>query len=216
MPGRVKGSKNTRFHRWTQEELAYLAEITPGRSHAEIRAMVNEHFSLDLTDHQVKGTLSRHHLNTGRTGRFEKGNVPPNKGRKGYHAPGSEKGWFKPGGHSHNRVPIGTERVSKDGYLEVKYRDGHGVRNWRSKQSLMWEAEHGPIPEGHCVVLVDGDKANVSLDNLLLVNRAEIVRLNKMRMSPTTREQWESALLVARMHNAIGTAKRRSKARRPK
>lgn len=56
---------------------------------------------------------------TGRTGCFKKGQVPPNKGQKGYCAPGSEKGWFKKGQRRGVAVelykPIGTERVSKDG-----------------------------------------------------------------------------------------------------
>lgn len=37
---------------------------------------------------------------------------------------------------------------------------------------LVWEAFRGPIPEGHSIDHVDGDKANCALSNLRLVKEA--------------------------------------------
>lgn len=50
--------------------------------------------------------------------RFKKGTIPPNKGMKGWHAPGCEKGWFKKGHQRSDTAPIGAERIdSGDGYI---------------------------------------------------------------------------------------------------
>ena len=191
-----------------------MVATVPGNSHAEICRLFNERFGLELTDSQVKGYIARHKLHTGRTGRFEKGREPFNKGRKGQCAPGCEKSWFKKGGFSPNRVPIGTERVARDGYLEVKYRDGHGVRNWRAKHLFVWEAEHGPVPKGHVVIFADGDKANIALDNLILIDRGVLARLNQSNLPRGSKEITEASVLVAKLHNATAEAKRRKKAKR--
>lgn len=213
--GRPQGIPNRRFHRWTTEQHEYMTATVPGNSHAEIRRLFNERFGLDLTDSQVKGYIARHKLHTGRTGKFKKGMVPFNKGLKGQCAPGSEKGWFKKGGFSHNRVPVGTERITEDGYLEVKYRDGHGVRNWRTKHSLLWEEANGPVPESHCVIFADGDKENMNPENLMLVDRKDLVRMNQDGLPRVNRETTESGVLIARIHNTIGEARRRAKKGRP-
>lgn len=36
---------------------------------------------------------------------------------------------------------------------------------------LAWELEHGPIPDGYELHHIDHDKANWSLDNLMMVDR---------------------------------------------
>ncbi|EAU43905.1 HNH endonuclease [Salipiger bermudensis] len=120
---------------------------------------------------------------TGRTGCFKKGQVPPNKGRKGYCAPGSEKGWFKKGERRGVAVelykPIGTERVSKDGYIERKIHDGMPLQSrWRAVHLIRWEEANGPLPDGHCLKCLDGDKANTAPDNWEAIPRALLPRLS--------------------------------------
>ena len=76
MQGRPKGSKNkTPIHIWTDDEKKYLAEIAYGRSHEEITELMSEKFCFPFTKGQTKGALVRNNISTGRTGRFEKGNV---------------------------------------------------------------------------------------------------------------------------------------------
>ena len=69
-------------HIWSDEEKQYLAEITPGRGYKEIQSMMSCKFGFDYTHHQIKGAITRNKLNTGRTGRFEKGHATWNKGTK--------------------------------------------------------------------------------------------------------------------------------------
>lgn len=119
---------------------------------------------------------------TGRTGRFEKGQPSHNKGRKGFAPAGSEKGWFakgqRRGAAERNWKPIGTERLSRDGYLERKIRDDGPPRaRWRGVHLIRWEEVHGPVPEGHCLKCLDGDRLNTDPENWIAVPRAILPRL---------------------------------------
>ncbi len=136
-----------------------------------------------ITRAQIVSWRKNHNVTTGRTGRFEKGQVPPNKGRKGYSAPGSEKGWFKKGERSgvaaDQYKPIGTERVSKEGYLERKVNDDRPFqRRWRAVHLVGWEKVNGPLPAGHALKCLDGDKTNTDPSNWQVVPRAILPRLN--------------------------------------
>ena len=79
------------IHKYTEEEKAYLREFVPGHSHKEITEEFNRRFSADITVGQIKGSIKRYNLNTGRTGRFEKGHITHNKGKKGVRKETSDK-----------------------------------------------------------------------------------------------------------------------------
>ena len=77
--------------------------------------------------------------------------------------------------------PIGTERISKDGYLERKINEALPFqRRWRAVHILLWEAEHGPLPKGHAIVFKNRDKTDIRLDNLELITRADLLRRNSV------------------------------------
>jgi hypothetical protein len=208
MAGRTPGSKNARMHRFTDEEKTYLESIVSGRSHRDLTTMMNERFGLALAVDQVKAAISRYGLNTGRTGCFAPGHVPANKGRLGYCAPGSEKGWFAPGGFSHNRVEIGTEKQRSDGYVWVKVADGRKNANWRQKHILIWEAANGAVPQGSVVMFRNGDTTDCRIENLILTDKATVARFNHMRL-PVGEGVTEAGLLVAAIGNRIGQRRRK-------
>jgi hypothetical protein len=108
--------------------------------------------------------------------------VPPNKGRKGYSAPGSEKGWFKKGGIPHTARGVGHESVDDEGYvwMIVAERNPHtGAATRRvMKHRWLWEQAHGPVPEGHRLKCLDGDKQNTAPSNWEAIPHAMAPRLN--------------------------------------
>lgn len=124
---------------------------------------------------------------------FKASHVPWNKGTKGVSGqhPNTKVTQFKKGSMSgaaqHNYVPIGSYRLSKDGYLEQKTNDDHPVpaRRWVGVHRLVWEAAHGPIPCGHVVCFLPGRRSpeleKITLDALELVSRAELARRNHPR-----------------------------------
>ncbi len=128
--------------------------------------------------------------------RFVKGQVPHNKGlrRPGW-APGRmSETQFKRGQMSgaaqHNYVPIGSERLSKDGYLERKVNDTHPVpaRRWVGVHRIVWEAANGPTPKGFAVCFLPGrrtaERDAITLDALELVSRRDLMLRNSYHRYP--------------------------------
>ncbi|HEY1753701.1 MAG TPA: hypothetical protein VGG29_20760 [Caulobacteraceae bacterium] len=125
---------------------------------------------------------------TGRTGQFAKGAVPVNKGRRcpdgtGGRHPNAVRTHFRPGARTGRAAklykPIGAERLSKGGYLERKIHDGLPLQSrWRAVHLIRWEAANGPVPDGHCLKCLDGQRANTDPANWLPIPRGLLPRLN--------------------------------------
>lgn len=164
-------------HQYSPPEVEFLRKNLPGRSHQELTRMFNERFQSDLSVKQITAACKNRGYKNGLNGCFPKGNVPFNKGRKGWQAGGrSGETKFKPGAMPRNHRPVGSERVNVDGYTEVKIAE---PKKWRAKHVIIWEAVHGPVPAGHAVIFGDGNRENVVLENLLLVSRRQLAVMNK-------------------------------------
>jgi hypothetical protein len=142
----------------------------------------------DVSAKNLHGLRKRKGWLTGRTGRFEPGQESWNKGKpcepgKGGRHPNARATQFKAGVRQGVAVklykPIGTERLSKEGYLERKIHDGLPLQSrWRAVHLVEWEAKNGPVPLGHCLKCLDGDRLNTSPENWQLVSRGVLSRLN--------------------------------------
>jgi len=132
------------------------------------------------------------HRADGRKGmrtRFQKGNVPWNKGT--HYTAGGRSGEtrFKRGNRPRNWMPVGSYRVNGDGYLDRKVNDtGYPPRDWVSVHRLVWIAARGPIPPDHAVAFLPGrrttDLEKITLDALELVHRRELMRRNTVHNLP--------------------------------
>lgn len=206
--GRPLGVKNKGpQHIWSDEEKQYLAEITPGRGHKEIQSMMSCKFGFDYTYHQIKGAITRNKLNTGRTGRFEEGHATWNKGTKGLTKANVTS--FKKGHKPHNYKPLGSERIVKDGYCEVKVSDTG--RRWRPKHVLIYEKHHGKVPKGSVVIFLDGDKRNFDIDNLHLVTRGQLAMLNKNNLIQKDADLTKMAINVVDLMKKISAMEKKDK-----
>lgn len=190
----------------------YIEENYIGTGPKEMADLLNKTFGTTYTAKQINTYYKNHKLNSGLTGWFPKGNVPWNKGKKGV-TTGGEETQFKKGNRPHNWVPIGSERVAKDGYIEVKVRDGHLYKNWKLKHVLIWEQHHGrPVPPGHAIIFGDGNNRNFDPENLLLVSRAQLVRMNQKGLIKNDVELTKTGIIIAGIYNRIGELKRKRKA----
>ncbi|KPU84209.1 hypothetical protein JI58_04285 [Marinosulfonomonas sp. PRT-SC04] len=119
---------------------------------------------------------------TGRTGRYDKGNVPHTKGMKMPFNASSARTQFKKGAVPHNLKYAGHERVNVDGYVEISVEEKNPQtgfeRRYVHKHRWLWERENGPIPEGMCLKCLDGDKANSGPSNWKCIPRGMLPRLN--------------------------------------
>ena len=190
-------------HIYTEEEHAFLVAFIPGHTYKEIVAEYNARFAEPITESRVKGYMANHKINNGLTGRFKPGHIPHNKGKHPPTVGRMSETQFKPGNMPHNTKPLGYERISKDGYIEVKVRmrpsspGGHDF--FELKHRHVWEEANAPIPEGYNIIFLDGNKQNVSLENLLLVSKEESLQMTRLKLRSTNRELTKSGVLIAQL-----------------
>lgn len=182
------------YHRYTPEQIAYL------QRHATIARewlakSFNNHFGTRLSGSAILGTCKRHGIKTGQSGRFFKGQTAWNKGVKGS-TPGSHTS-FKPGNRPHTWRPVGTEVVeSKGGYIKVKIAE---PRTWIFKHILVWQQHHGPLPPGKVVIFADGNKRNFSPENLVAIERRELLFLNRKSLITPDGDLTRVAITLAKV-----------------
>lgn len=198
------------MHFYTTSEIEYLGEITPGRTNKEITEMFNQKFNLDLSKKAISATRKRFRFLTGSNGQFEKGRIPINKGKKKYWK-GGEETQFKVGHRPHNWVPIGSERITKDGYVQIKIQEGKFQKNWKGKHILIWEEHNGPVPEGHNVIFGDGDKRNFDLNNLILVSKKQMLGLNRNNLIQKDAELTRIGIVIADLNSKISERGKKTK-----
>ena len=200
-------------HKYTEEEHSFLREFIPGHSYKEIIAAYNKRFDDTMTETRLKGYMANHKIQNGLTGRFKKGKVPYHKGKKGICSPGCEKTWFKKGNLPHTTKPVGYERITKDGYIEVKIkmRPSHPDcnDNFKAKHRIVWEEANGPIPKGYKLTFLDGNKQNCSLENLALITNAEHLQMVRQGLRSSNPQITETGILIAKAGVASQKAKRK-------
>lgn len=140
---------------------------------------------------------------------FKPGLVPWNKGIAGStgNHPNTQRTQFKPGRkpeEAHNYRPVGSVRVTRDGYLERKVSDGL-ARRWVAVHRLVWEAVNGPVPKGWIVVFRPGmattDPDMVTIDRIELITRAENMARNTIHARDE--ELRELSMLKRRLTRAV-------------
>ncbi len=113
------------------------------------------------------------------SGSFVRGHTPWNKGRPFDSGGRSHETRFKSGNKPHTWKPIGHERLTKEGYRERKITDTGITKNdYVSLHTLAWCEVNGEVPPGHAIVFRDGNKENISIENLECITRAELMRRN--------------------------------------
>lgn len=177
-PGRLAG----RHIKFSGAEIAWLRDNCTMPIADYHRAFCAHFKRTDITASGLSGLRKRKNWKTGRTGRFEKGSEPWSKGKIIGNNPGSARTQFRKGSRSGVALdqykPIGFERVS-DGYLVRKINDGFPLQaRWRAVHILNWEKQNGPMPAGHCLKCLDGDRLNADPSNWELVPRGLLPRLN--------------------------------------
>lgn len=202
--GRPKGSKDKKpQHKWTDEEKEYLASIVKGSTYKEITEKMNDKFEYNFSIEQTIGAMTRYKLTTGTGGYFKKGSTPWNKGLKGYM--GANKTSFKKGTIPPNQVPIGTESITKGGYIKVKVGEPN---KWKLKQRYVYEQYYGEIPKDYNVIFADRNIQNFDINNLVLVSKAEMLILNNNKLIFEDKELTKVGVNIAKV---IDKTKKRSK-----
>ena len=187
---------------FTEKQEQFIRNNVKGKSSRELTAILNAHFGLNFDVSQLRAYKKNHALKSNLDLRFKKGNVPWSKGKKG------TNGWvstqFKKGNIPYNHLPVGSERVTVDGYIEVKVSEPN---KWQLRQRLIWERHNGPIREGHCVVFGDSDRQNLDINNLILVSRQQLQILNNKNLIKKDANLTRTGVIIADLYLKISKRK---------
>ena len=193
---------------WTEPECQLLRELYPHHPTAAVAQRLGrpantlywQAYQLGLRKTaEYLASVHARHIQRGKqhpnmvAHQFQPGQTTWNKGVKGSTGlhPNCRPTQFKPGrapNEAANYRPIGSLRISKDGYLERKFTDDPTLsppRRWVGVHREVWEAAHGPIPAGHIVVFHPGAKTNapntIKPEHLECITRAEQASRNHPR-----------------------------------
>lgn len=203
---------------YSDEELAWI-EAHSDQVRKDLHAAFQKRFGrTDVSVDSIKSLCTRKGWKTGRTGHFVKGNPPMNKGKKMPFNENSARTQFKKGGLPHNHRGAGHERICpKDGYviLIVAERNPWTGAETRPvlKHRWLWEKANGPIPNGHVLKCLDGDKTNCDPGNWELVSQSMLPRLSGGRKGKGydqhAPELRPTVLAIAKLEDKAREAKRR-------
>ena len=209
-PGFVKGERSLLF---TEDQVAFIKEQYKTYSRNELTIEFNKKFETDIRTNQIVSFVHNQGINCGRNGHFGKGHLSWNKGTKGLTSANS--GSFKKGTVPPNWQPLGSERITADGYVEVKinepnpYVPGQMTR-WKLKHLYLWIKENGPLPAGHMLTFLDGDKENCEPNNLILISRAVNAYLNRNGYGELAGELKLTAIALAKVTQKASSLKKGS------
>lgn len=191
---------------WTPKHLAWLRRTFRQIPERDLEAAMARAFpECGFSAAQITAALSNYCIRSGRDGRFKPGSTPWNKGLSGFIAGGrSAETQFQPGHQRAVRRAIGAERISKDGYLEIKVAEPNpytgGPTRFRLKHRVVWETAHGlPVPAQHVIVFRDGDRRNFAINNLVCIPRAALARLNQDGHGDLTGDLRGAAIALAEL-----------------
>ena len=195
--------------KYTDEMKQFILDNYKGRYNQELADLFNQKFNTNVTSRTIKYYKANNKLNSGLSGKFRKGQTPHNKGKK---MPKEvyekvKHTMFANGNVPPNHRPVGSERISKDGYIEVKVAEPN---KWRLKQRVVYEEAKGKIPEGCTIIFLDGNKRNFDIDNLRCITRSELLYLNCNGLN-NSNEITETGILMARLDRAKNKKKQELK-----
>jgi hypothetical protein len=175
------GHRVSRRRYWTAAAIRKLRRLYPNMDNKAIAKRLRR--TLPGIDNMAHKLVLRKSAAFLAAHRFPKGLIPWNRGVTGYMGP--NRTTFRKGQMPHNHKPVGSERVTKDGYLERKVRE---PKKWRAVHVLLWESVHGKVKRGHIVVFKAGVNKERRLSpviaDLECISREENMRRNTYHRYP--------------------------------
>jgi len=195
---------------FTSKEIELIRESYPGRNLSELTDLFAARFGDGASKNQISSAAYRYGARSGRNRSwFMKEYVPLNTAQKRINIIG-KKLQFAEKSLPPQHQPVGAVLVSGS-YWYIKVADPNV---WQLKHQLVWEAANGPIPDNHVVVFADGDSENFTLDNLLLISRAELLIMNRNRLFTSNADLTKAGVGMAKLKAQNADRKwRRAKAK---
>lgn len=193
-------------NKWPEGMEEFVRSNAWGVGNQEMADKVNEKFGTSFTREQLKSYKRARKISSGLDGRFKPGRVSHNKGKK-MSPEQYEKckaTMFKKGEKAHNYTPVGTISKTTDGYAIIKISD-EGIQHdrWQFLHRKIWEEHNGPIPPGFQIVFIDGDRTNLDIENLAMVDNEEKLNIVRHNLKGT-----DTGVILAKLITANSRRKR--------
>ncbi|MDD4566087.1 MAG: HNH endonuclease signature motif containing protein [Eubacteriales bacterium] len=185
-----------RYHtrKYPAEVREFMETNHVGIGHQEMADLLNDKFGTSYTKEQIKNAYGRYKLNSGLTGQFKKGQTAWNKGKECPPRGRTAETQFKKGHQPHNHLEVGSEILNTDGYWQVKIAEPN---TWELKHRLVYKELHGEIPEGYVVLFADQDRNNFDTDNLILISKQQLVRMNQNGLIWDNADSTKTGVVIA-------------------
>lgn len=175
--GRRKTGKTSKYN---DEHVEFLRKSYAKHDARETCRRFNKRYGFETNWSALRTWMNKHGIFSGNDGKFHAGQKPWNTGTKGL--AGANRGSYKPGMLPAKTRPVGSERQTTDGYIEVKVSDAWNpvkrrFGEWRRKNHVVWEQAHGPVPDNHVVTFRNGDRTDCRPENLELVSKSVLCAL---------------------------------------
>ena len=190
-------------HKYSIEEYQFLIDNVKGITLKELTERFNRKFNLNVSENAIANQKNKLGISSGIVGgQFQKGQVPYNKGKKmqPYVYKKVNPTMFKKGNIPKNHREVGSERINKDGYIEIKIEEPN---KWELKHRYIYESMYGNIPTGYKVIFADGNKQNLDLDNFILVSPAEQLIINQNGLYKRDKELTKTGANIAKLLDKI-------------
>lgn len=159
----------------TQEQHDFFVKHQKGKISSEVAELLNSVFEMNLKASQIKSYRSTHKIKSGVVGA---------------------------GSNAKKSDPIGTIRkFHKKGKVYWAIKIGH--RKWERYSRFLWKKHYGEVPKDCLVVSKDQNDLNVSLDNLMLLKKSELLILNKNKKLTNCAEANQANVSIVRIQNLI-------------
>lgn len=191
---------------WTKEEDELFIKLYPNTFNKELEKIFGASASAIKNRANKLGVRKsdRHIKRVKKETCFQADHTPFNKGKQQSEYMTSEQiertkaTRFKKGNTPHNHKLVGYERLTKDGYIEVKTQEPNV---FELKHRVLWEKHNGKIPEGCNIQFKDGNRTNIVIKNLYLISREDQMMDNTIHRYPA--EVKKSIRLIKKLERVI-------------
>ncbi len=205
----------------------FIIEHHKGTPYREMARMVNEKFGTEYGPENMKQRYSSLKLDSGLTGQFEKGHVPATKGMKwDEYMPKESQERSRATCYKKGNVPVDHKEV---GTITIRNQHATGdealnrkvyyikisePNKWEPLHHHNWKKKHGKIPRNHVVAFVNGNSLDPRIENLEVIPRTLWAVMNHWGITYTCREEFEAAVLMAKVKCRINSIKRDKRKRK--
>ena len=191
------------MHKYSKIEDEFLINNVKGITLKELTNRFNKEFGLNVKESSISNRKITLGIKSGIVGgQFVKGQIPHNKGKKmSPHLYEKAKAtMFKKGHIPKNHREVGSERINRDGYIEIKVAEPN---KWKLKHRCVYESTYGNIPIGHKLIFADGNKQNIEIKNLILVSNAEQLIMNRNKLFSKDAEFTKTGVNIAKVLDQV-------------